>query len=440
MSTASTQGTASVQELLAASGEHEALLTRAQALWTRLIGPVDADDNFQRAFTGWGSHDNDEVWSRILGAEGEVVRQLATGQLKIPDNKPGEELTQEQRLAKAQQQQLAKLRRFVADVNELRTIRCAVEVMDTGRLSVTSIPGCEEMDPVTGPERTDDHAGGNQALVPVDHAGRVAQTMASRRAEEQLLSAGGRVAAMARASADKPLQPSGKVLGIDPAATAAVGLGAGASRDLLADLGESKGKVDRLDKALLKLMMAYAQDLLDRAGVRVSGSLSQPAVFSAAMVLVMRSAGVPGLTLTDEGEMLVELLGAAGDLERGATTDARLEVLGNRMERMDKYLRLTSQHLAQMERNQVMDNMVGAYVLAEQVRLVRPGYDQNVEKVDLADPMVLSLIEHLRSQAYTEWQRRTDAAGRPNTELARQRRATEIEQARAEAEVEADTG
>jgi hypothetical protein len=129
--------------------------------------------------------------------------------------------------------------------------------------------------------------------------------------------------------------------------------------------------------------------------------------------MVVRAAGVTGIRLNEEGELLVELLGDTGDLARTASIDARLALLGDQLDRVEATGRATHAKAVQIEKQGFLTNLIANFSLAERLRVVRPGTDRPETEVDVADPKALGLLDTITGQARRELTRRTDAKGRP---------------------------
>lgn len=402
------------------------LLARAEVLWRRLIDR-NVGQAFDGAFSGWGTERNAAIWARVPETQSKVILRMDALDPAVREEK---------------------LIRLLADVNELSALRSAVEVLDTGGLDASGFDGASELGVVRGwPDQLDqldqtdqpEHATGPtgyQAVVPTDHSTEVARIMATRREEAAVAAAGGRVEAAARESAIKPIVLKVHTTSVESSAGRTVGMSAAQLRDLPDKCNKdntAKGvRVDRIDTVLMELAVAHVTELLGQAQIRVA-QVTRPAVVNAALAVVLRSAGVPGLVLSEEGEMLCEVLGSGGDLSRTATMDARLEVMGQCLGRLEKQSRLMAQRQVAAERSALMESMTSALVLAEQTRKIKLGMNPEVEMFDLTDPAVIALHEHLAEQARIEWERRVAAQGRPNSELARRRRTQEVEQARLDA-------
>lgn len=396
------------------------LLARAEVLWRRLIDR-NVGQAFDGAFSGWGTERNAAIWARVPETQSKVILKMDALDPAVREEK---------------------LIRLLADVNELSALRSAVEVLDTGGLDASGFDGASELGVVRGwSDQTDqpEHATGPtgyQAVVPTDHSTEVARIMATRREEAAVAAAGGRVEAAARESAIKPIALKVYTTSVESSAGRTVGMSAAQLRDLPDKCNKNntaKGvRVDRIDAVLMELAVAHVTELLGQAQIRVA-QVTRPAVVNAALAVVLRSAGVPGLVLSEEGEMLCEVLGSGGDLSRTATMDARLEVMGQCLGRLEKQSRLMAQRQVAAERSALMESMTSALVLAEQTRKIKLGMNPEVEMFDLTDPAVIALHEHLAEQARIEWERRVAAQGRPNSELARRRRTQEVEQARLDA-------
>lgn len=399
------------------------LLARAEVLWRRLIDR-NVGQAFDGAFSGWGTERNAAIWARVPETQSKVILRMDALDPAVREEK---------------------LIRLLADVNELRALRSAVEVLDTGGLDASGFDGASELGVVRGwsdqTDQTDqpEHGTGPtgyQAVVPTDHSTEVARIMATRREEAAVAAAGGRVEAAARESAVKPIVLKVHTTSVESSAGRTVGMSAAQLRDLPDKCNKdntAKGvRVDRIDAVLMELAVAHVTELLGQAQIRVA-QVTRPAVVNAALAVVLRSAGVPGLVLSEEGEMLCEVLGSGGDLSRTATMDARLEVMGQSLGRLEKQSRLMAQRQVAAERSALMESMTSALVLAEQTRKIKLGMNPEVEMFDLTDPAVIALHEHLAEQARIEWERRVAAQGRPNSELARRRRTQEVEQARLDA-------
>lgn len=407
--------------------ERQMLIDRASVIWRRTVDPKGR--GLVEAFSDWGGPENLEVWRMVGVAHTQALTQLI-GSTTAGQAAGGGDTAE----------QLGWLVRVMA---ELRTICSAVQLMDTGEVSVASVSGLSEIGSVHPPAGTGTGDGpgvsdgpdgdGPTAVLPIDHAGRVAEVMAARRQDAAIAASGGRVQAMADKSASSALVLKVRTDSVEPTTGRCVGMSGGQIRDLDEAL-DTMVKVDRVDAPLMDLAQAHVGHLLDQARVRLTQPVSRPAVVGAALALVLRGAGVSGIRLNDEGEMLCELLGSGGDLERGATIDARLEVLGNRLDRIDRRGRLMEQRLINAEKAALMESMVTTFALAEQVRRVRVPVnaesDQALEAFDLAAPGAVSLYEHLHRQVEAEWRRRIAAQGRPSAELADIRREHQEAQAR----------
>lgn len=353
----------------------ERLLERAGKLWDLFV-TNDGRELFDAGFTGWGTTQNTQVWESVAASRVHRLMRL------VKDVKP-------EQLEEA-------IRAYLMGIDELQTLREQIRALDDV--------------PAGG-----DTAGGSGNGDGGAHASALA-TELSHRSQERL--SGANPGLLVSKYAGKKVVISPKVIEVGDVAGASIGVSASRARALSALVGSVK-KVDRVDEALLELLRERAGVSMRAAGIEPSGmgtehgAVSRSAVVNAALAMVVRAAGVTGVHLNEEGELLVELLGDTGDLARTASIDARLALLGDQLDRMEATGRAIHTKTVLIEKQGFLTNLITNFSLAERLRVVRPGAERPESEVDVAEPKALSLLSSMESQARRELARRTDAAGRP---------------------------
>jgi len=341
---------------------------RAWELWCELVMP-DAPETkaraaFSDAFIGWGSDQNEGLWSHITGRlRTERVQAAAAG----PDS--AEKLT-------------------------------------------ALLAGFDELLGLADQARTEHEAGPDQ------HARAVSKEMESREGQSEPTGLIGEYVG-------QELSLKVKALRLDRSAAEAVGVAGKAAATALTEAVGTDRRVDRIDSGLLEAVQQRALTLLREAGIevsRTSGTRAVPAnaVVNAALAMVLRAGGVPGIELSEHGELLCAVLASDGDLARTATIDARLSVLGAQLGRMESTLSRAEERTRRIEAGTWLSNMIGGFALAERLKIVkvRGVGAEAAADVSVADPAVVSFLGQLADQAGAEQRRRIDEAGRPSKHAA----------------------
>lgn len=349
--------------------DRQLLLDRAGKLWDQF---VKADRIvFDTGFSGWSAPENARVWQSVSTSRGPRLVKL----MKDVDT---------EHLEKA-------IETYLRGIDELHELRDQIRAIDTATVG----------DGSDAPGST--------------HAGALA-TELNKRSQDRLSSA--KPGLLVSKFTGRRVSLSPKVVEIGPEAGACIGVSAPRAQALSALAGSVK-KVDRVDESLLELLRERASVSMRAAGIEPSGvgtelgTVSRTAVVTAALAMVVRAAGVTGVHLNEEGELLVELLGDTGDLARTASIDARLALLGDQLDRMEATGRATHTKTVQIEKQSFLTTLIANFSLAERLRVVRPGTDRPETEVDVADPKALGLLDAITGQARRELTRRTDAKGRP---------------------------
>lgn len=353
------------------SPDRQALLERAEKLW-ELFVKSDSRSLFEAGFTGWGTTKNTQVWVSVAASRVHRLLRL------VKDVKP-------EQLQEA-------IEAYLMGLDELHTLRDQIRSLDV-------------------------EANGDTVFSSTDgvHAGALAAEL-SHRSQERL--SGAAPGVLVSKYAGKKVTISPKVVEVGPEAGACIGVSASRAQALSALAGSVK-KVDRVDEALLELLRERVTVSMRAAGIEPSGvgmesgAVSRPAVVTAALAMVVRAAGVTGVRLNEEGELLVELLGNTGDLARTASIDARLALLGDQLDRMEATGRATHSKAVLIEKQGFLTNLITNFSLAERLRVVRPGTDRPESEVDVADPKALGLLDNMEGQARREMTRRADTKRRP---------------------------
>ncbi|MET3959857.1 hypothetical protein ABIE52_006792 [Rhodococcus sp. OAS809] len=350
--------------------DREQLLDRAGKLWDLFVSN-DSRDVFAAGFTGWGTPQNNEVWETVSGSRVNRLMRLFKG-------------------VQTEQLEVA-IEAYLTGIDELYSLREQVRDLDNART---------EDSPETGT---------------ATHASSVAAEL-SQRSQERL--SGAAPGLLVSKYAGKKATFSPKVIEVGTEAGACIGVSAARAR-ALSDLAGSVKKVDRVDEALLELLRERVSVSLRAAGIEPSGmgtesgTVSRPAVVTAALAMVVRAAGVTGVRLNEEGELLVELLSDTGDLARTASIDARLALLGDQLDRMEATGRSIHSKTVLIEKQGFLTNLITNFSLAERLRVVRPSTDRPENEVDVAEPKALRLLANMEGQARRELARRVDTQGRP---------------------------
>lgn len=348
--------------------DRQLLLDRAGKLWDQFVKAERI--LFDTGFSGWSAPENGRVWQSVSASRGPRLMKL------VKDVDPDQ-------LEKA-------IDTYLMGIDELHALRDQIRAIDTGAADADTSPDG-------------------------DHAGALA-TELSKRSQERL--SGSKPGLLVSKFTGRKVSLSPKVLAVGPEAGACIGVSAPRAQALTAMAGSVK-KVDRVDEALLELLRERASVSMRAAGIEPSGvgtelgTVSRTAVVTAALAMVVRAAGVSGIRLNEEGELLVELLGDTGDLARTASIDARLALLGDQLDRVEATGRATHAKAVQIEKQGFLTNLIANFSLAERLRVVRPGTDRPETEVDVADPKALGLLDTITGQARRELTRRTDAKGRP---------------------------
>lgn len=352
----------------------EGLLGRAEKLWDLFV-MNDSRSLFDAAFTGWGTDQNTQVWESVAASRAGRLMRL------VRDVKPDQ-------LQEA-------MHAYLTGIDELHTLREQIRALDTG-------------------QGDGDTAAADSAAAG-GHSRAVAAEL-NHRSQERL--SGTAPGLLVSKYAGKKVTISPKVIEVGSEAGASIGVSAPRAR-ALSELAGSVKKVDRVDEALLELLRERVSVSMRAAGIEPSGvgtesgMVSRPAVVTAALAMVVRAAGVTGVRLNEEGELLVELLGDSGDLARTASIDARLALLGEQLDRMEATGRAIHNKTTTIEKQGFLTNLITTFSLAERLRVVRPGTDRPENDVDVAAPKALNLFNIMEGQARREQARRRDANGRP---------------------------
>lgn len=360
------------------------VLERAEDLWRRTV-----EDRWPqvraKAFSDWGSADNERVWA---SAPTMVARRAS---LIVAPETTGVEPD-------------ADLVELMSRCMELGGLHRELELAAQGRLDAAPVTGGEE--PATATSAAD--VG--------EHARAVGErTLSHRRAGAGPLAQEYHGRAKA---AGAPLTLSASVRSVGPVTGAAAGMSTARSRAL----PEQVGKTVRVeaDAALVALLQSQFESLLAEAGIPVttvgsnSSPVSRPGAANAALALVLRAAGVPDVVLSEDGELLCELLAASGDLARTTHIDGQLAEIGERLVELDRRSRATQRTVNQVQREQFSTGLIGALSLAERLRVIKVPLNPRIDQISAIDPLVLDLLDHLSGQAASEERRRRDARGRPS--------------------------
>lgn len=205
---------------------------------------------------------------------------------------------------------------------------------------------------------------------------------------------------------------NGTVVAVAPPAAAGVNMNPTQIEATVATAGKPV-RVDRVDQALVSLAQGRVEYLLEAAGVRCTPEVApRNVVVNAALVMILRAGGMSGIEVSGELEAVITALASAGDIERTASIDARLNALGQALERLEAGGRRMNARLVEQDRSLWALGMGQAYTLAADLRLVKPGLG-DVGEIDLRDQPVLTVFDRLNTQALEEKDRRIAAAGRP---------------------------
>ena len=356
------------------SPHRQQLLDRAGKLWDQFVTKADRS-LFDAGFTEWDSEQNAQVWRSVTSSRVPRLMRL------VKDVNP-------EQLEKA-------IETYLMGIDELYTLRDQIRAIDFGE----------------GGDQITTGAGVNGQ----SHSGALADEL-HHRSQERLSSS--KPGLLVTQFAGKKVTISPRVTEVRPEAGASIGVSS-ARAQTLSSLAGSVKRVDRVDEALLELLRERATVSMRAAGIEPSGfgtdsgAVSRAAVVTAALTMVVRAAGITGVQLNEEGELLVELLSDTGDLARTASIDARLALLGDQLDRMEATGRATHKKTVDIEKQGFLTKLVTNYLLAERLRVVRPGTERPGADVDVADPKALGLLETMTAQARRELSRRTHSKGRP---------------------------
>lgn len=374
--------------------EQDPVTARAFEIWSQTVMAGKPDkhvrESFADAFVNWDSPLHPKVWKYALG-EVRSTRAIEAATVGRDGTDGSEGVTKE-----TVQATTAALRVF----DELVELREELRRRAQG--------GTEA---------------GPTAAGPGQHELDVASAMAERALEQGPAAAG-----LIGEFVGEQVALRVKVESLSPESARAVGItGKGSVAAVTGAAGEGR-RVDRVDAGLLELVQFRAETLLRSAGiglapVRGVRQVPAPAVINASLAMVLRAAGVPGIELSEHGELLCEALGSDGDLARTATIDARLGALGRRLDDLTALSRRSHERVIAIDTSSKLTNMALAFTVAEDLKVVRVGLGaEALEKIDIADPAVLGLLAKMAEQSGAESRRRADAQGRPSKSAAQARK------------------
>ena len=261
--------------------------------------------------------------------------------------------------------------------------------------------GAGETEPVSVDERT-----------PGSHEQELARQMAAPSPESAA-----ELLARARGTT---VQVTGGVVSVAPPQVTAVSMTPEEAVRTAARAGEDI-RVFRVDAALLALAQGRAQALLEAAGVTMpptKGSdmaIPRNVVINAALALVLRAGGVGGIELSDSLELVCSALTSAGDLERNASLDARMALLGASLDRLERKTDLALARSREAAQASAAQQYYTAYQIAERASLVKlPMGAGAYGAIDVAASPVLKVLDLVQGQARREITRRVEAEGRPD--------------------------
>lgn len=410
-----------MSSLLGDYADRAELLAEAERLWLTYVHDSDRS-RLDRVFSEWGSPYNERLWNLVTSQQ---VYQLAKAALESRDKGGSAADLQED------------MTEVIDGVDRLRDLRDRLELLDTGRLSRWGVglvegSGAEQ---TTTPEpapvaekaesRAESEGSAEQEREPVTPAAEpqspgssetseLSRHMDRRRSEE--LPTSGLISRYAgtRKIFDAAVvsAPDELLEGVTPGSS-----GPEADRARQEAL-EGVRKVDRISRVLVDTVSDRLLSVARTAGITPlrrgssDAQVSMRMVVEAALVMVLRAGGDPGIEVNEDLELLVELLSSGGDLDGRLKIDAQLELIDRRLADIESSSANAHSNTVELLKSSWLGNLLSSTLLAERLHIIKIPLG-SLDGVDVVDQEVLSLVDRAAGAALGEWGRRRRRRGRP---------------------------